>query len=219
MGQTPSMRAGDGVAVYMLDPTSDAKAMEVLSEVRRRGTLLLRRLTEMIISNDAILTDFPRGTDRSILPSVKRLLAQYGEDGRDLVLYEYYTSNKNSTIVAENVNKDKISICLRHRNNTEEINDVNTIFRVLMHEFAHTMDTNFVTKRDHGAVFYRLQDFLFYVAKSVPITYKGEVTQLYKCQVGPVPFCGLQLTSRMCPNADDEAPNTNLDELPDVGVA
>lgn len=208
-------RKEDGVSIYMIDPESDARAMEALIEVRNRGVLLLSKLTEMTIQNSSILHDFPGGTDRPIIKSVKRLLAQYGERGQDLTLHEFYTENKRSTVVAENVGKEKISICLRHRQDPTQINDVNTIFRVLMHEFAHTMDENYVSKRDHGAVFYRLQDFLFLIAKSIHIRYQDQQVPLYQCRNGPVPFCGLQLTARGCPNASNDSPNTNEEELPD----
>ena len=212
-----SMRTEDGVGVYMIEPDADARAMEMLLEVRRRGRLLIEKLGDMVIQDDPILMDFPRGSDRPITKAVKRLLAQYGERGEGLTVREFYTDDKSSTVVAENVSKNKINICLRDRHDSNTINDVNTTFRVLMHEFAPTMDEQYVSARDHGAVFYRYQDFLFFISKSILVKYKGSQVPAYECKSGSVPFCGLQLTARGCPNKTQDAPNTKMDDLPEVG--
>jgi predicted metal-dependent hydrolase len=144
---------------YLVRNTSDSqKAADILSQLRSK------------------LTDV-----------VETMVTKYPEDPRTKILKKRFNpfkiseSSASSEHTSYSVNKgEKIVFCLRHKNNSQDLHDLNTVTFVALHELAHIMTTSightrefwdnfrFILKHSIQYGFYTRQNF-----KSKPIRYCG----------------------------------------------
>lgn len=83
--------------------------------------------------------------------------------------------DSEDNVLAVNEDKGKqLSICVFPKNTTGSLvpENKNTLFRVLVHELAHSMHCEHVRTKDHGSHFGRLEGFLLF---------KSKQAGLYKC--------------------------------------
>lgn len=127
---------------------------------------------------------------RDITCEVQRLLqVHYAPLGGSIKLREYDRPDDN--VLATNSNKgQEIAICVRSKTDPQQLNSINSMVRVLIHELAHSMDHSYVNHKDHGECFYQLERFLVKCAiNSVDANGK----QFYTCPKsinGKIQFCG-----------------------------
>jgi hypothetical protein len=114
---------------------------------------------------------------------------------REIPLAEYNVPNDST--VGSNADKGVlIETCLRSKFDPNEWNTDNSLFRVNMHELAHSADFEFRADGEeaHGPVFKRLHQYLLTVAENLG---------LYNCaeyKASGRKFCGLTLTEKYCGN-------------------
>jgi hypothetical protein len=201
------------------DAISDGLATTLLSRVNARSTVMLDYLKSQY--DNGQLSDFPPGSGRSIREPVRRLLERHR--GK-LSLSEYHNPDPDDMIVAMNVNKgEELSICVRDKGDTTKLNCINTMMRVVLHEFAHTMDHHYRHDSNHGPCFDRLADFLYMTASGIDVTSAApggapSINPLYSCpfscdkDIGDtaklIPFCGLMLPRSHCPSDADPSPTS-----------
>lgn len=160
------------------------KAADLLGEASRRAHVLMdhikRNKKSVVVSG---------GHDVTL--AIDRLLdAHLGES---LPLAEY--DNPSEDIVGSNMDKGKsIEICLRSKDDATLFNPVNTVFRVLLHELAHSGDAVYRGDGDdrHGPVFRAIHTYLLSEAEKLG---------LYSCaeyDKSGHDFCGLRLTEDYC---------------------
>jgi hypothetical protein len=114
--------------------------------------------------------------DKNILNGIKRLKKNYNGD----VIAE---SPKNSGSTSYSINKgEKIYLCIRQRDQQDELVDLNTITFVALHELSHLMTKSvghteefwnnfkFILKEAIGDGLYQYQDF-----RKNPVTYCGTI--------------------------------------------
>jgi hypothetical protein len=209
------------------DSASDIRAAILLSRVHSRSAILLDYLKGQY-DNDSI-GDFPSGSGRDIRKSVARLLERH--KGR-LKLSEYHNSDPDDMVVAMNVNKgEELGVCVRDKRDTTKLNCINTMMRVVLHEFAHTMDQHYRPDEAHGPCFDRLADFLYMTGEGIDVLTdvhtpgRLQLEPLYHCPFSCdqtddmgggnppsklIPFCGLMLPRTHCPSDADPSPTTHL---------
>jgi hypothetical protein len=192
---------------------ADARARTLLCTVYKRSAILLDYLKSQL--DNGMVVDFPKGSGRDISLAAKRLIDRHR--GR-LVLREYYNPDPDDMVVALNVNKgEELAVCVRNKQDVMELNCVNTMMRVVLHEFAHTMDEHYRMNAKHGPCFDRLADFLYLLGEGIDVEVPGGgLEPLYHCpyscdgEDGPlkshVPFCGLSLPRSHCPSDADPSP-------------
>lgn len=197
------------------DKASDDRARTLLCTVYRRSAILLDYLKSQL--DNGAVTDFPEGSGRDISVAATRLIERHR--GR-LVLREYHNPDPEDMVVALNVNKgEELAVCVRNKLDTTQLNCVNTMMRVVLHEFAHTMDAHYRMNAKHGPCFDRLADFLYLLGEGIDVEVPGGgggFEPLYHCPYscdgddGPlkthIPFCGLSLPRSHCPSDADPSP-------------
>ena len=87
-----------------------------------------------------------------------------------------------------------IETCLINKHNPSEWNSDNTLFRVHIHELAHSADIQYRADGEdgHGPEFKRLHQYLLGVAENLGIYSCDEYKQSGR------KFCGLVLTEMYC---------------------
>lgn len=165
----------------------EARAADLLAELAKRTRVLLDKLDMRM---DAEKRLFARdGTD--VTPNIAKLIRKH--KNKTLPLTEYHDPS-DSTVGSNSDKGESLELCLRNKFKPDEFNSINTLFRVLMHELAHSADFEFRGDGDvaHGDVFRRLHSFLIQEA---------EKNGLYSCDEYDRTnqrFCGMHLTEDYC---------------------
>ncbi len=178
----------DGIFYFIaVDSPDMQKGADTFAEMQRRAKVLLQAIATKSSGNRKVIAS--DGTD--ITEDMKRLLvAHYG---KNLSLAEYHEPGES--VVGSNTGKGKLfEICLRSKKNPEEWNNLNTMFRVLVHEMAHSADSQQREdgEKGHGEVFKRL---------NMHLLAEAEVLGLYDCEEYKrtnQAFCGETLSEKYC---------------------
>lgn len=123
---------------------------------------------------------------------VKHLKEKHGEDERvvrfskrlvDLQIEEAVHEEDASSYT---INKgESMALCLRHKNDTKDFHDIQTLMFVLIHELAHVMSVS----EGHNAEFMANFKFILREAKEagvyMPVDYSHS----------PITYCGVQVTN------------------------
>jgi hypothetical protein len=178
----------DGKSYFVADDLPHKqKAANKLAEITRRSQYLLQAIDEQLDGNRRIKS----GDGQDITDNMKTLVRKHYK--RDIPLAEYHAPNDET--VGSNTDKGVlIETCLRSKYNAEEWNSDNTLFRVHLHELAHSADFEFRGDGElaHGEQFKRLHQYLLTVAENLG---------LYSCaeyKKSKRHFCGLSLTENYC---------------------
>jgi hypothetical protein len=167
-----------------LPEQEQTRAANKLAEINRRAQLLMDRLASKqgaIRSSDGV----------DITENIQRLLKRHHR--RALPIAEYH--NPGDNVVGYNMEKgDVIELCVRSKSSPSELNSDNTLFRVALHELAHSADKEYRGdgESNHGPVFKRLHQYLLGEAEEMGLYNCGEYEQSGK------KFCGLTLTEDYC---------------------
>ncbi|BCU09333.1 hypothetical protein [Sicyoidochytrium minutum DNA virus] len=144
-------------------------AARKLSEARRRTRVLIAEIQRRVNTGNVI-----KALDgRDITDNMKKLTAAHSK--YQSPFSEYH--NPKDRTVGSNCDKGMlIEVCLRDKFNPTKWNTDNSIFRVLVHELAHSADHHMRDhgKDGHGPDFYRLQNYLLSVAQKLGIYSKEE---------------------------------------------
>ena len=159
------------------------RAADKLAEIHRRAQHLLQGVDERLDGGKRI-----KGKDGvDITDNMRKLVdAHYN---KTIPFAEYYSPNDKT--VGSNSDKGMlIEVCLRNKYKPTEWNADNTLFRVHVHEMAHSADHHFRGDGDeaHGPDFFRLHHYLLKVAEELGLYSCAE----YKASKGA--FCGLVLS-------------------------
>lgn len=163
------------------------KAANKLAEIHRRAQYLLQAIDEQMDGNRRIKS----GDGVDITDNMRTLVKKHY--GKDIPLAEY--NNPSDMTVGSNSDKGMmIETCLRGKHDPSEWNSDNTLFRVHMHELAHSADFEYREdgEEGHGPVFKRLHQYLLHVAENLGL-YSCEE---YKRSGGK--FCSLRLSEEYC---------------------
>lgn len=171
----------DGEYYYVADSLPDKqRAADTLAEIHMREQYLLQSLDEMMDNGGQIKA--ADGTDITI--NMKRLVKKHY--GKRTPFAELHSPG-DKTVGSNSSKGELIEMCLRNKYNPSEWNPINTIFRVHVHELAHSADKSYREDGDHGPVFNRLMNHLLQVSENLGI---------YSCseyQASGRRYCGLKL--------------------------
>lgn len=159
------------------------KAANKLAEIHRRSQYLLQAIDEQLDGNRRITAS--DGTD--ITDNMRKLVKRHYQ--KSIPFAEYH--NPDDQTVGSNSDKGMlIQICLRSKADPTKWNSDNTLFRVHVHELAHSADHHFREDGNagHGPEFYRLMNHLLGVAENLGIYSCAEYKRSGRA------FCGLALT-------------------------
>lgn len=159
------------------------KAADKLAEVHRRAQYLLQAIDDKLDRGGRVKAK--DGVD--ITDNMRKLVTAHYK--KTIPFAEYY--NPDDKTVGSNSDKGMlIEVCLRNKYKPTEWNSDNTLFRVHVHELAHSADHHFRGDGDkaHGPDFFRLHNYLLGVSEDLGIYNCAE----YKKSGGS--FCGLKLT-------------------------
>jgi hypothetical protein len=157
------------------------KAANTLAEVSRRSQYLLQSLDEMLDGNGRTVAK--DGVD--VTDSMRRLVKKHYN--KRIPFAEYHNPH-DKTVGSNSAKGELIEMCLRNKYDTKKWNPVNTIYRVHVHELAHSADKEFREDGDHGPVFNRIMNFLLQTSENLGIYSCAE----YKASGRA--YCGLTLT-------------------------
>ncbi len=181
------VRANDSQLYYVassLPEEEQLKAANKLAQINRKAQALFAHLAKKQAPIKAA-----DGLD--ISENIQRLLKRH--HNRPLPIAEYH--NPGDNVVGYNMEKgDVIELCVRSKTNPSEMNSDNTLFRVALHELAHSADKEYRGdgESNHGPDFKRLHQYLLGEA---------ETLGLYNCdeyERSGKKFCGLTLTEDYC---------------------
>jgi hypothetical protein len=167
-----------------LPEQEQGRAANKLAEINRRAQMLMDRLA-------AKQGTIKAADDVDITENIHRLLKRHHR--RALPIAEYH--NPGDNVVGYNMEKgDVIELCIRSKSNPAELNSDNTLFRVALHELAHSADKEYRGdgESNHGPVFKRLHQYLLGEAEEMGLYNCGEYEASGK------KFCGLTLTEDYC---------------------
>ena len=159
------------------------KAADKLAEIHRRSQYLLQAIDEQLDGSRRVKAE--DGTD--ITDNMRKLVQRHYQ--KKIPFAEYH--NPNDQTVGSNSDKGMlIQICLRAKQNPSQWNTDNTLFRVHVHELAHSADHHYREDGNagHGPEFYRLMNYLLAVAENLGIYSCEEYRKSGRA------FCGLALT-------------------------
>jgi hypothetical protein len=177
------MRADPDNEIYFVSASlpDKKKAANTLAEVSRRSQYLLQSLDEMLDGNGRTVAK--DGTD--ITENMRRLVKKHYNKK---IPYAEYHNPHDKTVGSNSAKGELIEVCLRNKYDTNQWNSVNTIFRVQVHELAHSADKEFREDGDHGPVFNRLMNFLLQTSENLGIYNCAEYKKSGRA------YCGLTLT-------------------------
>lgn len=159
------------------------KAANKMAEVNRRTQTLLQSIEEQLDGGRRIVAE--DGTD--ITDNMKQLVRKHYK--KPMAFAEYH--NPNDLTVGSNSDKGElIEMCLRSKDDPSKWNPDNSLFRVHVHELAHSADFHFRGDGEeaHGPVFRRLHKYLLGVSENLGIYDCAEYKRSGKR------FCGLILS-------------------------
>lgn len=158
------------------------KAANKLAEVYKRQQTLLQKIDENLSTQRKIIY---RKTD--ITKNMRRLVKKHYQ--KESGFAEYH--NPYDKTVGSNSDKGLlIEVCLRDKYKPSNFNRDNTIFRVNVHELAHSADKEFRGDGElaHGPFFYLLMDYLLNEAQHLGIYSCAEYKKSNR------EYCGLVLS-------------------------
>lgn len=139
------------------------RAADLLADINKRLTTLIKKLHEK----------YPNK------PEVQRLVDKFDPDnlseGSNNSGYTTYTVNKG----------EKMVFCLRDRNGTNELHDINTLMFVALHELGHIATKDF---NGHDEVFKKNFKFIIDEAIKMGLYEYTDYTQ------NPKSYCGIMIT-------------------------
>lgn len=178
-------RSGKDRQYYFVASSLENKdqAADKMAELRRREQTLLQALDEMMDGGKRIVAS--DGVD--ITGNMRKLVRKHF--GKAAPFAEYHNP-RSKTVGVNNGKGEMIELCLRSKFDTSEWNSDNTLFRVYVHELAHSADHEYRGDGDeaHGPDFRRIHEHLLLVAERLG---------LYSCEEydrSEQRFCGLRLT-------------------------
>lgn len=198
-GRTPSSGKGqskvvkvksnkDGQMYFVAsDLPNKSRAADKMAEVQRRSQYLLQSVSEQLDGNKRVKA--ADGTD--ITDNMKQLVRRHYQ--KIIPFAEYH--NPDDLTVGSNSDKGMmIEMCLRSKYDPNEWNSDNTLFRVHVHELAHSADFHFRGDGEdaHGPVFKRLHQHLLGIAENLGIYNCAEYKRSGRR------LCGLVLGEQYC---------------------
>lgn len=173
----------DGDYYYVAANLPDkVKAANKLAEVQRRSQYLLQSIDEQLDSNRRITAE--DGTD--ITDNMRKLVKKHYK--KRIPFAEYNNPNPDDYTVGSNSEKGElIEMCLRSKFNSNDWNSDNTLFKVHVHELAHSADHHYREDHHHGPEFERLNNYLLKISQNLGIYSCSEYMKSGK------KFCGLRL--------------------------
>lgn len=202
-GQGPTMAGGaekgkskvvrvkshrDGNTYFVAADLPDkTRAADKLAEINTRSQYLLQSIDEQLDASKRIKAE--DGVD--ITDNMKQLVRRHYKKFTPFAEYH----NPSDKTVGSNSDKGMmIETCLRSKYDPSQWNSDNTLFRVHIHELAHSADFKYRDdgEEGHGPVFKRLHKYLLGVAQNI-----GK----YNCDdymKSGKRFCGLALTESYC---------------------
>lgn len=180
------------------DLPDKGRAADKLAEINRRSQYLLQSISEQLSEGGRITSE--DGVD--ITDNMKQLVRKHY---RKYTPFMEYHNPSDKTVGSNSDKGTVIETCLRSKRNPSEWNSDNTLFRVHVHELAHSADFEFRGDGDaaHGPVFKRLHKFLLGVSQNLGIYDCGEYQRSGRR------FCGLQLTEDFC---GEDNPRTQIEK-------
>lgn len=173
----------DNNIYFVADDLGDKeRAADKFAEINRRAQTLLQAIDEQLDGSKRIVAE--DGTD--ITDNMKQLVRKHYR--KPAVFAEYH--NPGDLTVGSNSDKGElIEMCLRSKDPPHSWNSDNTLFRVHVHELAHSADFHFRDdgEEGHGPEFRRLHQYLLGVAENLGIYDCEEYKRSGK------KFCGLVL--------------------------
>lgn len=153
----------------------------ILAEINRRIIKLIEHLDK----------NYKEDPDKKIF--IKKLKENYNHD----VLSEAAIDKRYTTFT---IDKEEMHICLRTRDESEKLYDINLLMYVVLHELAHfcNYDENGSPIQGHGSEFKYI--FKFFIIESIKIGIYDYI-DYYE---NPEPYCGLLLTSSILPKRQFE---------------
>lgn len=151
------------------------ESVNVLSEINRRIEKLINHLDTNYINSDKYY--FIKKLKTNYSPSV---LSEAAIDSR----YTTYT-----------INKQEMHICLRTRDNKENMYDMNLLMYVVLHELAHlcNYDKNGYAIQGHGEEFRTI--FKFLLIESI----KLDIYEYENYNEKPKEYCGIVISTSILP--------------------
>lgn len=172
----------DGEYYFVSASLPDKKrAANMLAEIHRRSQYLMQSIDEMLDGGERVKAI--DGVD--VTDNMKRLVKKHYK--KRIPFAEYYNPHDN-TVGSNSAKGELIEMCLRNKFKPQEWNSVNTLFRVHVHELAHSADKDYREDGDHGPVFNRLMNFLLQTAGNLGIYSCEEYKKSGRA------FCGLRLS-------------------------
>lgn len=143
-----------------------------------------KRITKLI---DHLDTTYANDKNKNFF--IKKLKENYNSN----VLSEAAIDNRYTTYT---IDKQDMHICLRTRDNKEDVYDINLLMYVILHELAHlcNYNPNGIPIQGHGDEFKSI--FKLLVVESILLniyTYVDYTTQ-------PEEYCGIMISSTILPN-------------------
>jgi hypothetical protein len=155
----------DGRHYFVAADLPDRKrAAGTLAEIHRRAQYVLQAVDEQLDGNRRILA--ADGVD--VTDNMKELLRRHYK--KDVPLAEYH--NPSDLTVGSNSDKGvMIETCLRSKYDPSQWTAINTLFRVNLHELAHSADFQYREDGEdsHGPDFARLHKYLMAVAENLGV--------------------------------------------------
>lgn len=170
---------------YYVHPTYGADtAANMFAELNKRTSDVIFEIKKRMDKTNSIVYE-----NKDITHNMERLVKKHYNKPIDFEEYH----NPNDLIVGSNTSKGStIEICLRSKYDETKFNSMNTTFRVVLHELAHSADTEYRTEERHGKDFERLHKYLLSVATDMNYYNCEEYEKSNKS------FCGVTLTEEYC---------------------
>lgn len=175
-------KSADDGRYYYVSASLDEKdrAANFLAEIYRREQFLLQSIDELLDGGKVV-----KAKDGTVITdNMKRLVNKHYK--KETPFAEYHNPD-DRTVGSNSAKGQLVEICLRSKYNPKDWNEINTAFRVHVHELAHSADTEYRNDGDHGPTFNRLMNYLLGVAENIGI---------YDCELykkSERRFCGLVL--------------------------
>ena len=162
-----TLRKGE---TFLVRKKNDAKeAANLLSELNRRLKLIIE-----YCNDEKNQTDY---TEQNLI-DVKRLKSNYNENN----ISESSPGNKYTSY---SINKgEKLVFCLRQKDGSDDLIDINTLMFVAIHELAHLMTESI----GHTPEFWNNMRFLLKIGIKINVYEKQDFMS------NPVDYCGMTIT-------------------------
>jgi hypothetical protein len=139
--------------------------------------------------------------NKRVIVLIQHLVSKYKDDPEHNYYINVLAKNYKPSILSEaaidkryttfTINKESIHICLRTRDNNQQLYDMNTLMYVILHELAHfcNYDKNMNAIHGHGEEFKRV--FKLMVEEAI----EAGVYKYINYSVRPQEYCGIMINS------------------------